>query len=181
MRQVVGEAGPARWEYAPLVSVGPLRFGMSHQQAIEAMEAEGFLCDALRIETQYGRLNRRAEFRVPDAPEGAAPVTTYFLDHKSLAVVAVDALRGPQVWLDAIRLVGQEPSKLTERVWDYVTERGMPCMLSVEGEVSSEELGLMVRAQWAGDARLSRPIFVKCDGWACMVHDCVPTTEWNVR
>ncbi|ANP56760.1 hypothetical protein AVL59_24965 [Streptomyces griseochromogenes] len=90
-------------------------------------------------------------------------------------------MRGPQVWLDAIRLVGQEPSKLTERVWDYVTERGMPCMLSVEGEVSSEELGLMVRAQWAGDARLSRPIFVKCDGWACMVHDCVPTTEWNVR
>ncbi|MEY9843071.1 hypothetical protein ABH940_000119 [Streptacidiphilus sp. BW17] len=181
MPLIINETERAHWRYDPLVSVGPLRFGMSHEQASEAMEVEGFICDAIQTGLGHGRLDRRAEFRRPEALGGAAPVITYFLDEDTLAVVAVDGLCGPQVRLGELRLAGQLPSELTERVWDYVTERGMDRTLSVEGEVSSEHLGFLVRAQEAGEVRLSRPIFVNCNGWAHTVHDCIPVPEWNVR
>lgn len=61
-RQVVGEAEQARWQYTPAVRVGLLRCEMNSKQPMAAQEAEGFDCDAPQLETQYNRLNRRAEF-----------------------------------------------------------------------------------------------------------------------
>nr|WP_159047484.1 hypothetical protein [Streptomyces antibioticus] len=44
------------------------------------------------------------------------------------------------------------------------------------------ELGLLVRAQRAGDILLSRAFFVAdFQDWAYTVHDCVPADEWDVR
>ncbi|GHD78654.1 hypothetical protein GCM10010317_098310 [Streptomyces mirabilis] len=181
MWPVVDEADRARWDYTPFVSVGPLRFGMSHEQAAVAMEAQGFICTVLQSETRHGALTRRADFRAAAAPGWSTAVTVYYRVPDLLTCVAVDALCGPQVRLDSLGLVGQVPSELTEQVFDYVTERGMSPTLSVEGDAASDELGFMLRAQRAGDVLLSRAFFAKFEGWAYTVHDCVPTTEWRVR
>jgi hypothetical protein len=178
---VVDEAERARWDYTPFVSVGPLRFGMSHQQAAAAVEAQGFTCTGLQTEPRHGALTRRADFRAAAAPRWSTAVTVYYRDSDLLACVAVDALCGPQVRLDTLGLVGQVPSELSEQVFDFLTERGMSPALSVEGDAASDELGFMLRAQRAGDVLLSRPFFAKFENWAYTVHDCVPTTEWRVR
>jgi hypothetical protein len=178
---VVDETARARWDYTPFVSVGPLYFGMSHQQAVAAMKARGFASSPLQSETQNPVLTRRADFHTAGAPRWSAAVTVYYRDPDMLACVAVDALCGPQVRLGALRLIGQVPSKLTEQVFDYVAGRGMGTALSVEGDAVSDELGFMLRAQRAGDVLLSRAFFAKIHDWALTVHDCVPTTEWRVR
>ncbi|WP_405986722.1 hypothetical protein [Streptomyces sp. NBC_00872] len=182
MWQVVDEAERARWDFTPFVSVGPLRFGMSHQQSVAAMEAQGFTSPLLQTETRHGALTRRADFRAAAAPGWSTAVTLYYRDSDVLACAAVDALWGPQVWLDTLRLVGQKPSELTERVFDYVTEQGMSPAMSVEGDAVSDEFGFMVRAQRAGDVLLTRMFLVaRFDDWAGTMHDCVPTSEWDVR
>ncbi|MFJ9822120.1 hypothetical protein ACIRU3_44200 [Streptomyces sp. NPDC101151] len=54
--------------------------------------------------------------------------------------------------------------------------------VSVDGDARSEERGLLVRAQRAGDILLTRAFFVAdFQDWACTVHDCVPVNEWNIR
>lgn len=181
MWSVVDEAERASWVYTPLVSVGALRFGMSHEQVVTAMDATGFTCRTLPPERQIGVLSLRAEFRATDAPKWSNAVTVHYRDPGILAAVAVDARHGPQVLLDGIPLVAQVPSELTERIFGYVTERGWDRTISVEGDASSDELGYMVRAQRAGDVLLSRAFFAKFDDCAHTLHDCVPTSEWQVR
>ena len=87
----------------------------------------------------------------------------------------------PQVTLDGTRLVGRPPSELLEEFFDYAAKQGMSRQISVEGDVASDELGIMIRAQRAGDILLTRAFFAQPEGWAYTVHDCVPTPEWNVR
>ncbi|MFF2147212.1 hypothetical protein [Kitasatospora sp. NPDC058190] len=182
MWQVVDEAERARWDYTPFVSVGPLRFGMSHNQTVTAMEAEGFTSPVLQTESRHGVLTRRADFRATTAPGWSTAVRLYYRDSGVLACAAVDALWGPQVWLDTLRLIGQVPSELTERVFDYVTEQGTSPAVSVEGDAVSDELGFMLRAQRAGDVLLTRAFLVApFDDWAGTMHDCVPTSEWDIR
>lgn len=54
--------------------------------------------------------------------------------------------------------------------------------VSVEGGAVSEQLGLLVRAQRAGDILLSRAYFLAdFQDWAYTVHDCVPPDEWDSR
>ncbi|MFE7446441.1 hypothetical protein ACFU7X_39000 [Streptomyces chartreusis] len=58
----------------------------------------------------------------------------------------------------------------------------MTSAVSVEGNAVSNELGLLVRAQRAGDILLTRAFFVaNFQDWACTVHDCVPAGEWDIR
>ncbi|WP_234341722.1 hypothetical protein [Streptomyces sp. NRRL S-646] len=99
-----------------------------------------------------------------------------------LAAVAVDALCGPQVCIDGLRLVGRVPSELAEQLHGYGENHGMVPTVSVEGDAISEELGLLIRAQRAGDFLLTRAFFVaNFQDWAHTVHDCVPTGEWDIR
>ncbi|MDH6711155.1 hypothetical protein P3T27_007907 [Kitasatospora sp. MAA19] len=164
------------------MNVGPLRFGMSHQQTVAAMEARGVTSPTLQAEPRHGVLTQRADFRAPTAPAWLPAVTLSYREPGILACVAVDALQGPQVWLDTLRLVGQVPSELAERVFDYVAEHGMSPAVSTEGDAVSDEPGFMLRAQRAGDVLLTRAFLVApFDDWAGTMHDCLPSSEWNVR
>jgi hypothetical protein len=181
MWSVVDENDRQQWDYVHLESVGPLRFGMSPKHAQAVMETQGFIGSLSALWPKHGALTQQTEFRTAAAPGSMAAVTLYYRDPEGLTCVAVDALRGPQVYLDGIRLVGRAPSQLLDDLFDYMTDRRIPRTISVEGDAASDELGIMIRAQRAGDFLLTRPFFAQPDDWAYTVHDCVPTPEWKLR
>ncbi|GAA2116676.1 hypothetical protein GCM10009780_75410 [Actinomadura alba] len=181
MWSVVNDSDRAQWRYIPFESVGPLRFGMPPEEAGAAMGRQGFSCTDFPMRRRHGAIVQRVDFRPATAAPYIKAVTVYYRDAGGLACVAVDALFGPQVSMDGIRLVGRVPSELAYLFRGYAEERGMSPAISVEGDAASDELGIMMRAQRAGDILLSRPFFAEFHGWAYTVHDCVPADEWAVR
>ncbi|MFE7394165.1 hypothetical protein [Streptomyces sp. NPDC057582] len=164
----MNDSDRVQWHYTPFESVGPLRFGMSHEEASAAMELQGFTGTVSSMQ-RHGDLVLQAVFREMTAPAYIRAVTVYYRESGGLACVVVDALCGPLVSMDGMQLVGRVPSELTEQFLDYQEGRGMSPMISVEGDAASDELGIMVRAQRAGDILLSRPVFARFDGWAYTV------------
>ncbi|MET8647623.1 hypothetical protein ABZX69_38250 [Streptomyces sp. NPDC004074] len=184
MWSIVNDAERAQWSFVPFEAVGPLRFGMGIEEVAKVMDAQGFVSSYSYMGRPHGALAQDACFQSKDAPLylGEEAVTAYCTKSGALAAVAVDALRGPQVSLDGIRLIGRVPSELSERLHGYAEDRGMADTCFVDGDAISEELGLLVRAQRAGDILLSRVFFVAYfQDWANTVHDCVPADEWNIR
>ncbi|MEU4064215.1 hypothetical protein AB0F25_17675 [Streptomyces wedmorensis] len=177
----MNDSDRVQWHYTPFENVGPLRFGTSHEEAGAAMELQGFTGTVSSMHQRHGDLVLQAVFREMSAPAYVRAVTVYYRESGGLACVVVDALCGPLVSMDGMQLVGRVPSELTDEFHDYQEGRGMSPMISVEGDAASDELGIMVRAQRAGDILLSRPVFARFDGWAHTVHDCVPRDEWTVR
>ncbi|WP_433349207.1 hypothetical protein ACQP25_35975 [Microtetraspora malaysiensis] len=181
MWSVVNDSDRAQWGYVPFENVGPLRFGMSPEEAAAAMDAQGFTGCDFPMHPHHGALVQRTDFRAATAQPYVIAVTVYYGNPGGLACVAVDALCGPQVSMERMRLVGQVPSELTHQFHRYVEERDMGAAFSVEGDAVSDELGIMMRAQRAGDVLLSRPFFARFHDWAYTMHDSVPTDEWDVR
>ncbi|MFI6174343.1 hypothetical protein ACIA8R_02250 [Nonomuraea sp. NPDC051191] len=179
---VVGEADRARWDFAPLERVGPLRFGMSPQEAIAAMEVRGFTSDAVSQVGKVGPFEQlRTRFRAADAPMYRVDVVAYYLGSKGLTCVVADALSGPQVSLDGIRLVGRLPSELSAELGAYLEGSGREASFTAEGDIGSEELGMIPRAQRAGDILLTRLVLGRPDDWANTMDDCIPADEWRLN
>lgn len=181
MWSVVNNSDRIQWDYTPFESVGPLRFRMSHEEAEAAMELQGFTGTVSSMHQRHGALVLQAIFREMTAPAYLRAVTIYYREAGGLACVVVDALCGPLVSMDGMQLVGRVPSELTDQFHAYQEGHGMSPTISVEGDAASDEFGIMVRAQRAGDILLSRPVFARFDGWAYTVHDCIPRDEWTVR
>jgi hypothetical protein len=80
-----------------------------------------------------------------------------------------------------MQLVGRTPSEATNQLHDHALSRGESPEYSVEGDAASEEFGLMVRAQRAGDRLLTRLVLAKRGEWANTLHDCIPSAERGVR
>ncbi|MPY41456.1 hypothetical protein FNH04_16510 [Streptomyces phyllanthi] len=88
--------------------------------------------------------------------------------------------------MDGLRLVGQVPSRLADLFIEYVVSRGLrdDVYFSQEGDPGADELGVVLRAQRAGDILLTRPVFVARE-WADHVYDAsegpIPDAEWRVH
>jgi hypothetical protein len=94
------------WVLTPLESVGPLRFGMSMDEASIALpelpELRRFKADpwSEAVGIQLG------------LSQAEPAVYEYFDASGRLFCVAIDAVRGPQVTLDRVELAGGAPAKL---------------------------------------------------------------------
>jgi hypothetical protein len=156
----------AQWTFNPFVSVGPLRFGMSPDEVAAALNhAVAGISRGNRpgvVENQFTEIG----------------VTAYYTDSARLACVAVDTLKGPQVTLDGVKLVGRVPSEVEEWLFDYAKAHGLDLRYSPEGNPMSVDLGLWLRVQRAGDVVLSRPLFLIRE-WVEEVWDHVPGSEWS--
>jgi hypothetical protein len=162
------ESEREQWTFIPLTAVGPLRFGMTYDEAVAAL-------GGIRPAPYLSR--RRAQFDEPT-------VTTYYNESKTLACVAIDAMHGPQVTMDGLRLTGRVPSELRQQFEDYVAAHGIGLFISSQADPGSEELGLVLRAQRAEDVLLTRPVFVAGE-WAYRCGDAsegpIPKEEWLQR
>jgi hypothetical protein len=168
------------WKAVPLESVGPLRFGMGHEEVERALE-EGMLASSVVLDS----LDRgvRAEF----ARRGSNPLSpvlslsTYYDEGGNLAAVAIDARSGPQVVMGDLGLTGRVPSEIEEQFVGYIESRGLDLVYSEFWDMSSETLGIVLRAQRVDDVVLSRPIFVG-RSWGERCGSCsegrIPQDEW---
>ncbi|MFH9859770.1 hypothetical protein [Streptomyces sp. NPDC017202] len=179
---VVDECDRVQWDYSPLERVGPLRFGMSVHEATAAMEAYGFTSDTASDIGTFGPFRHlRTRSRAADTPFHRNAVTAYYVGPMGLTCIAVDALSGPQVTFDGIRLVGRPPSELSAELTAYLERTGRDIEITTEGDIGSQQLGMNPRAQRAGDVLLTRLVFGRPNDWACTMHDCVPADEWHVH
>lgn len=163
--EVKGDVDRAQWTFSPLVSVGPLRFGMS----------PGEVGDALDGAIAYITYGERAQ---PSAQQFTLlGVTTFYTGSAGLAGVAVDALNGPQVSWSGRALVGCVPSEIERWILDHAQEQGLDLRYTQEGNPGLPNLGLIMRVQRAGDVVLSRPLFLIHE-WALEPWDYLPGSEW---
>ncbi|MEV4524096.1 MULTISPECIES: hypothetical protein [Micromonospora] len=162
---VKGDEERDHWSFVPMASVGPLRFGMSSDKVAAALgggEPAGRGCGSCRGESYETFTD--------------AGVSAYYTD-RMLYCIAVDALNGPQVTLDGVALVGRVPSEVEQWAWGQADrcERELRYTHAADPELA--DLGLIIRAQRAGDIVLSRPVFLK--ERAEVTWDYVPSEEWR--
>ncbi|MFE1290667.1 hypothetical protein [Streptomyces sp. NPDC058751] len=142
-----------------------------------------WFCDALEGNTLMWTAVDDAERPQWDlVPYESVGPLRFGMSLEDLAAVAVDALRGPQVRVGGVRLIGRVPSQLEEEFVRYAEGRGLEQWCLSESEPQSEELGLLVRVQRAADVLLTRAFFVgDFQDWAYTLHDCVPRAELDFR
>ncbi|MGW4894104.1 hypothetical protein ACWEQL_17800 [Kitasatospora sp. NPDC004240] len=178
---VVAEEKRIRWTSEPLRGVGPLQFGMTPGEAEEALHGVLELGPWRSDVPHYGTVLSR-EYNPPHTPAWPA-VTAYFNDGR-LAGVAIDALRGPQVCLAGIPLVGRAPSRLAADLTEYTDTHDIFLRYTSLGDLASEELGFFGATQRADDLLLTRPVLVGIS-WADRLGDStethLPPAEWRDR
>ncbi|MFF3396835.1 hypothetical protein ACFYW1_38735 [Streptomyces sp. NPDC002669] len=101
------------WSYSPTVGVGPLRFGMTVDEVVEAAEMLGQtnVSDCPRDHAIFSPTWKVEVHRRGVAPSPPA-VTAYVSQAVGLFCIAVDAVHGPQVAYDRLPLVGRDLSEL---------------------------------------------------------------------
>lgn len=174
---VLAEAQRPTWPFTPFERVGPLEFGMTHGQA------EAALHGLFGVAGWQSAMEREDWVDFADVGSPGPAVTAYYDKSIGLAAVAVNALRGPQVIHEGIRLVGQTPSRLEDLFTGYLMTQGMELRYSQCADPCSPQLGLVLRAQRAGDVVLSRPVLVAA-AWADRCWDTseswIPRREWKI-
>lgn len=166
-----------RWGYIPSVSVGPLRFGMSSDEAVAALD--GFT-GTVGGYTGYGfHKHAVGEFRKIGDPSYRAAVTGYFWEHGGLFCVVPDARFGPQVVFDGLRMVGRAPARWEAEIFDHLPPRGLDVRYEPGGSPGSDDLGLVMRAQSVGDGMLTRPALLVKDEHGYTLWDVLPTEEMS--
>ncbi|WP_250038391.1 hypothetical protein [Paractinoplanes maris] len=136
-----------QWALEPFVAVGPLRFGMSPDDVVDAMAA---------VTAEVATPQRQWQAQ-------AYPAFGVQLFHRDeeLAGVVVDALCGPQVSVAGTALVGRVPSVLEQWLIDRAETRppGTELTYVSAGVPASESLGVTINVQRDGDRLLTRPMF----------------------
>jgi hypothetical protein len=155
-----------QWNFVPLVSVGPLKFGANHEEVVDALDG---------ARAGSGVHDWRTESWL-EADFSDLGVIAYYRDQK-LFCVAVDGRTGPQVTFERTALTGRAPSAVEQWMTDQTRLRGRKLRYSQAGESELADLGLVARAQRAGDILVSRPVFVSRH--LEVTWDEVPGNEWR--
>ncbi|CAL9655631.1 hypothetical protein [Streptomyces sp. enrichment culture] len=133
------------WELRSGAGVGPLQFGMSPAEVAQALLVPG-------PQERAGGPYAQESF-----PDGVAA----FYDAGKLACVALDAVTGPQVFLSGFPLAGSDPEQGRQFLLDHAAEHGNCLLYTPDESLSLTDLGVLLRSQQVGAARLTRPLFVK--------------------
>lgn len=133
------------WELRTGVGVGPLQFGMSPAEVAQALLVPG-------PQELVG-----GPYAQEDFPDGVKA----FYDAAKIACVALDAAIGPQVFLSGFPLTGSDPEQGQQFLLDHAAEHGNCLLYTPDDSLSLTDLGVLLRAQQVGAARLTRPLFVK--------------------
>ncbi|SED18445.1 hypothetical protein SAMN05216489_02745 [Streptomyces sp. 3213] len=159
-----------QWVFVPQVGVGPLRFGMAPDEVSAALGSNA----------PVSRLVQRSSgnYELVEAQFTELGVTAYYGTRQALACVAVDVLAGPQVMLDGVFLVARVPSEAEDWLCKHTEVHELDLIYTHAADPGSADLGLILRAQRAGDIVLTRPLFLIRE-WAENSWDCIPGEEWS--
>ncbi|MEU7046761.1 hypothetical protein AB0A77_37760 [Streptomyces varsoviensis] len=179
---VIDDADRDQWEYTPLETVGPLRFGISPDEADARMTEAGFTSRLIEMHPWNNqRSQHKAEFRKAKGREPhQTDVTAYYVEGIGLTCIVVDGLSGPKVSFDGMQLVGRTPSQLMNEFGTYLAERDMGVTFTPWGDIANKELGFVPGVQRAGDILLTRVIFAKPDDRIVYtLDDIIPGEAWG--
>ena len=158
------------WALDPFRSVGPLRFGMTPD------EASSVLNETAISRRRYGP--GQGNMTSHDYPRPA--VILYHASDNGLRGICVDALRGPQIIVDGRPLAGQVPSEIDQWVEERAKDRDDRAEIAYlgTGDIVSRTLGVAFCVQRAGDRLVTRPVFLS-DPEMEDVHHLLPAEAWS--
>ncbi|MCX4767983.1 hypothetical protein OG562_45065 [Streptomyces sp. NBC_01275] len=175
-----GVAERDEWSYSPAVGVGPLRFGMTVDEVVEAAEILGQtkVSDCARDHAIFSpswkvEVHRRGV--VPSPPA----VTAYVSQVVGLFCIAADAVHGPQVAHDGLPLVGRILSELESDVIAYAEATDVRFRYTPEGYAGPDDSGVVMRGQPVGQVLRSRPLFMVTRDGANTEWDSMPSEEYR--
>lgn len=162
-----------QWALNPLVTVGPLGFGMRPGEVSEAL-------NGITAESQRHRLSTRLTTTVTEGEYRKFGLKLYYKEER-LAAIIVDALRGPQVLAEDVALVGRVPSVLEQWMMERSEAREPYTELfyMAAGVPGSESLGVVIDVQRAGDHLLTKPVFVPREAMDDLPH-WLPRQAWSL-
>ncbi|MFD8395380.1 hypothetical protein ACFV2N_40855 [Streptomyces sp. NPDC059680] len=175
-----GVAERDEWSYAPAVGVGPLLFGMTVDEVVEAVEILG--------QTKVSECARHhaifsPTWKVEAHRRGAAPsplaVTAYVSQAVGLFCIAADAVHGPQVAYDGIPLIGRDLSELESDAIAYAEAMDVLFRYTPEGYAGPDDPGVVMRGQLVGQVLRSRPLFMVTRDGANTEWDSMPSEEYH--
>ncbi|MFF5536550.1 hypothetical protein ACFY71_29425 [Streptomyces cinerochromogenes] len=169
------------WSYSPAVGVGPLRFGMTVDEVVEAAEILGRtrVSECARDHAIFSPTSRVEVHRRGVAPSPPA-VTAYVSQVLGLFCIAADAVHGPQVPYDGVPLVGRDLSELESDVVAYAEARDVQFRYTPEGYAGPDDPGVVLRGQRVGQVLRSRPLFMVTRDGANTEWDSMPSEECRV-
>lgn len=175
-----GVAERDEWCYAPAVGVGPLRFGMTVDEAVEATEVLGQtkVSDCVRDHAIFS-----PTWKVEVHRRGAAPsppaVTAYVSQTVGLFCIAADAVQGPQIAYDGLPLVGRDMTELESNAIAHAEAMDARFRITPEGYAAPDDPGIVMRAQRVGEVLRSRPLFMVPRDGANTEGDSLPSEEYH--
>ncbi|MFF3501174.1 hypothetical protein [Streptomyces sp. NPDC003247] len=174
-----GVADRDEWSYAPAVGVGPLRFGMTVDEVVEAAQVLGQtrVSDCARTHAIFSP-TWKIEVRRGAAPSPPA-VTAYVSRAVGLFCIAADAVHGPQVGYDGISLVGRDLSELESDAIAHAEAVDRHFRYTPEGYAGPDDPGVVMRGQLVGQVLRSRPLFMVTRDGAHTEWDSMPSEEYR--
>ncbi|MEU7061855.1 hypothetical protein [Streptomyces sp. NPDC046197] len=176
----LGVADWDEWSYASAVGVGPLRFGMTVDEVIEAAEILGQtkVSDCARDHAIFSPTWKVEVHRREAAPSPPA-VTAYLSQAVGLFCIAADAVQGPQVAYDGLPLVGRDMAELESDAIAYAEAMDVQFRIMPEGYAAPDDPGIVMRAQRVGEVLRSRPLFMVPRDGANTEWDSLPSEEYH--
>ncbi|MET8751388.1 hypothetical protein ABZW32_15005 [Streptomyces sp. NPDC004667] len=134
------------WSLNPLISVGPLRFGMHAREVTSILGSDA------------GLLSNGSAIFADFQDQG---ITAYYSERNDLRLVAVavDPLSGPQVSFGDEGLTGRLPSELDPWI-DRMADLGHELLFTSNGQPSLRDLGILLLLRPNGDRSISLPVFL---------------------
>ncbi|MFD4595778.1 hypothetical protein [Streptomyces rubiginosohelvolus] len=146
-----------RWDWTPLKSVGPLRFGMKPQEVAAALGEEPT--------SRHGRYS----FGSPWEGLGQWILTEDRFDHvgvsahyasgfswpPALGAITIHGRTGPQVEFAGIQLIGRTVTAVDTALTHHVEERDLGLVIGCGGDLGVDGLNMFVRSTRAGDLLVS--------------------------
>ena len=176
---VVPDNERQQWTLEPFTSVGPLAFGMSPGEVSKELSGA-------TEETQHYK-----HYLAPGASRSIIETGRYqefgldlYYQHERLSGIVVNALRGPQVYVEGVALVGRVPSVLEQWMVDRHrrADTGEPDEDLVYVDASnpgSRSLGVAIEVQRAGDHLLTRPVFIPFEALDIGFTSWLPDNVWG--
>ncbi|MGO4458921.1 hypothetical protein AB4039_16745 [Streptomyces sp. M-16] len=177
-----GVAERDEWSYSPAVGVGPLRFGMTIDEVVEAAETFGQtkVSDCARDHAIFSPTWKIEVHRRGVAPSPPA-VTAYVSQAVGLFCIAADAVHGPQVAYHGLPLVGRDLSELESDATAYAEAADAYLRYTPEGYAGPDDPGVLIRGQLVGQDLRSRPLFMVTRDGAHTEWDSMPFEEYRVN
>ncbi|WP_448322021.1 hypothetical protein [Streptomyces sp. CO7] len=165
-----------QWSYSPAVGVGPLRFGMTVDEVVEAAEKLG-RSSVSELPRDHAIFS--PTWRIEVHRRGLAPsVTAYVSQAVGLFCVAADAVHGPQVTHDGLMLAGRDLAELERDAIAYAEAVDGHFRYTPEGYAGPDDSGVVMRAQFVGQVLRSRPLFMVTRDGANAEWDSLPREEY---